>query len=212
MGREGGGLDQGALPPGDGGSDRARETEGFMDKRPVPVGGHGVPHPGGHARPGPGCGALPVCSADGYGRTGPGRRPDLRWWTGWPLRDVRKALRSLDVTEVLVASGSAFVLADDLGPAPELPPWPNLLPSLDPTVMGWRDRDWYLGDHAGPLFDRNGNAGPTVWCGTDGWSVVGPTPPAGASPTGCWRTSAPRAKLPWPSWSAGSKGGSETPG
>ena len=94
---------------------------------------------------------------------GPGTEADLRWWTGWPLRDVRRALRSLDVTEVLVDDGSAFVLADDLGPAPELPPWPNLLPSLDPTVMGWRDRDWYLGDHSGSLFDRNGNAGPTVW-------------------------------------------------
>ena len=29
--------------------------------------------------------------------------------------------------------------------------------------MGWKDRDWYLGEHGGELFDRNGNAGPTVW-------------------------------------------------
>jgi hypothetical protein len=29
--------------------------------------------------------------------------------------------------------------------------------------MGWKDRGWYLGDHASDLFDRNGNAGPTVW-------------------------------------------------
>jgi Winged helix DNA-binding domain len=29
--------------------------------------------------------------------------------------------------------------------------------------MGWRRRDWYLGDHGPQLFDRNGNAGPTVW-------------------------------------------------
>jgi hypothetical protein len=40
--------------------------------------------------------------------------------------------------------------------------WVALLPALDPTVMGWKERDWYLGGHAGDLFDRNGNAGPTV--------------------------------------------------
>jgi hypothetical protein len=29
--------------------------------------------------------------------------------------------------------------------------------------MGWYQRDWYLGDHRTALYDRNGNAGPTVW-------------------------------------------------
>ena len=38
-----------------------------------------------------------------------------------------------------------------------------LLPALDPTVMGWKERSWYLGDHGPALFDRSGNAGPTVW-------------------------------------------------
>jgi len=37
--------------------------------------------------------------------------------------------------------------------------------------MGWMERDWYLGDHAGTLFDRNGNAGPTIWA--DGRVVGG---------------------------------------
>jgi hypothetical protein len=45
------------------------------------------------------------------------------------------------------------------------------LPSLDLTVMGWKERQWYLGDHGPRLFDRNGNAGPTVWC--DGRVVGG---------------------------------------
>ena len=31
--------------------------------------------------------------------------------------------------------------------------------------MGWKHRTWYLGPHRGPLFDRSGNAGPTVWVG-----------------------------------------------
>ncbi len=50
-------------------------------------------------------------------------------------------------------------------------PWCALLPGLDVTTMGWQDRDWYLGAHRGEVFDRNGNAGPTVWC--DGRVVGG---------------------------------------
>lgn len=42
-------------------------------------------------------------------------------------------------------------------------PWPALLPSLDPTTMGWHQRDWYVGSHSAQLFDSNGNAGPTAW-------------------------------------------------
>jgi hypothetical protein len=29
--------------------------------------------------------------------------------------------------------------------------------------MGWKERDWFLGDRTRAVFDRNGNAGPTVW-------------------------------------------------
>jgi hypothetical protein len=39
-----------------------------------------------------------------------------------------------------------------------------LLPGLDPTTMGWKARSWYLDPEvAAAVFDRNGNAGPTVW-------------------------------------------------
>jgi Winged helix DNA-binding domain len=51
-----------------------------------------------------------------------------------------------------------------------------LLPTLDPTTMGWKERDWYLGPHGSVLFDRNGNAGPTVWWGgrvVGGWAQRG---------------------------------------
>jgi hypothetical protein len=39
--------------------------------------------------------------------------------------------------------------------------------------MGWKERNWYLGDHASRLFDRAGNAGPTVWANgriVGGWT------------------------------------------
>ena len=38
-----------------------------------------------------------------------------------------------------------------------------LLPSLDPTAMGWAGREWYLGPHRAVLFDSTGNIGPTIW-------------------------------------------------
>jgi hypothetical protein len=39
--------------------------------------------------------------------------------------------------------------------------------------MGWQQREWYLGGHGPAVFDRNGNAGPTVWADgrvIGGWS------------------------------------------
>ncbi|MER5183317.1 crosslink repair DNA glycosylase YcaQ family protein [Streptomyces sp. NPDC002896] len=42
-------------------------------------------------------------------------------------------------------------------------PWVALLPLLDPTVMGWKARAFYLGAHAPQLFDSAGNAGTTAW-------------------------------------------------
>ena len=64
-----------------------------------------------------------------------------------------------------------FVLPDDLEPEPVVDPWCALLPGLDVTTMGWQGREWYLGAHREQVFDRNGNAGPTVWC--DGRVVGG---------------------------------------
>jgi hypothetical protein len=65
--------------------------------------------------------------------------------------------------EVEVESGAAYVLPDDVDEFAPVDPWVALLPSLDPTTMGWKERDWYLGPHYPRLFDRSGNAGQTVW-------------------------------------------------
>ncbi|WP_459960920.1 winged helix DNA-binding domain-containing protein [Nocardia sp. IFM 10818] len=94
---------------------------------------------------------------------GPAPVSDIKWWTGWTLGEVRKALAHVKTAEVDLDGGTGLVLADDLDPelAPE--PWAALLPALDPTPMGWQARDWYLGAHAPALFDRNGNVGPTIW-------------------------------------------------
>jgi hypothetical protein len=94
---------------------------------------------------------------------GPGTFNDLKWWTGWTATKLRAALGSLDVVEVDFDGATCLLLGSDLDPTVEPRPWVALLPSLDPTPMGWKERHWYLGDHAGPLFDRNGNIGPTIW-------------------------------------------------
>ena len=94
---------------------------------------------------------------------GPGTMTDLTWWTGWSARQVRAALAAVEAVEVELEDGVGFVAADDLEPVSECGSWVALLPALDPTVMGWKERAWYLGAHRQQLFDRNGNAGPTVW-------------------------------------------------
>jgi hypothetical protein len=94
---------------------------------------------------------------------GPATVADLKWWTGWTLTQTRAAIGAIEVVEVDLDGVPGFVLPGDLEPEPEAEPWAAFLPSLDPTVMGWKERDWYLGEHGALLFDRNGNAGPTVW-------------------------------------------------
>lgn len=94
---------------------------------------------------------------------GPAPLTDLKWWTGWTVAEVRKALAHLDIAEVDLDGVTGLVLADDLEPTPAPEPWAALLPALDPTPMGWQSRDWFLGPHAASLFDRSGNIGPSIW-------------------------------------------------
>jgi Winged helix DNA-binding domain len=96
-------------------------------------------------------------------RFGPGTVADLKWWTGWTMRDLKRALAEIDPVEVDLDGEPGLVLPQDLAPEPPPEPWVALLPALDPTVMGWQRRGWYLGEHGPILFDTNGNAGPTVW-------------------------------------------------
>ena len=105
-------------------------------------------------------------------RFGPGTEADLKWWTGWTLGQTRAALAGLDTEEVDLGGTTGLVLGDDVDPAEADEPWVALLPSLDPTTMGWQERRWYLADeHRTQVFDRFGNAGPTVWA--DGRVVGG---------------------------------------
>jgi hypothetical protein len=94
---------------------------------------------------------------------GPATIADLKWWTGWTMGETRKALGPVDLVEIDLDGVAGIALADDLEPVTPPKPWAALLPALDPTAMGWTARDWYLGEHRPLLFDRSGNAGPTIW-------------------------------------------------
>ena len=97
---------------------------------------------------------------------GPALISDLQWWTGWTAGQVKRVLGQLEVTEVDLEGAPGIMLAaDEPVPTPmhDTGQWAALLPALDPTSMGWRERGWYVGEHAAALFDRSGNIGPTAW-------------------------------------------------
>jgi hypothetical protein len=106
---------------------------------------------------------------------GPGTTTDIVWWTKWTKGDVTRILDEIDAVAVTVEPSPgadpapAWVLPDDLDDMPPVEPIVRLLPGLDPTIMGWKERAWYFGPSMPDLFDRNGNAGPLVF--VDGLAV-----------------------------------------
>ncbi|MDH4209310.1 MAG: winged helix DNA-binding domain-containing protein, partial [Anaerolineae bacterium] len=109
---------------------------------------------------------------------GPASEEDVVWWTGLGKTEVRRALSEIADRLVQVdidgLGGSYFLPANDLETLKgiqddELGLW--FLPSLDPCIMGYKDRSRFLRPSKyDKVFDPSGNALPTVWC--DG-QVVG---------------------------------------
>ncbi|RYP88961.1 winged helix DNA-binding domain-containing protein [Nocardioides guangzhouensis] len=120
-----------------------------------------------------GAGAQPLPEDEGYAELvrrwlatfGPGTIRDLQWWLGSTVGAVKKALATLGAVEVSLDGGATgWLLPDDLDGTPAVEPWAALLPVLDPTTMGWKERDFYLEPRHTPyLFDSNGNGGTTAW-------------------------------------------------
>lgn len=111
-------------------------------------------------------------SADGYREIvrrwlhsfGPGTEDDIVWWLGSTKTVVRAALSELEAVAVSLDGGdTGWLLPDDVATVSDPGPWAALLPVLDPTIMGWKNRDFYLGPHRNQLFDTRGNAGTTAW-------------------------------------------------
>jgi hypothetical protein len=101
-----------------------------------------------------------------YLRTfGPVTERDLVWWFGATKGAVRQALLDLKAVQVrLERAQTGWVVPDDVDPEPPVEPWAALLPALDSTTMGWKDRDFYIDpDFAPAVFDWAGNVGTTAW-------------------------------------------------
>jgi hypothetical protein len=103
---------------------------------------------------------------------GPATFDDVQWWTGFSKSETEEALGALKPAVVEVAieglGDGYLMLADDAQRlhdfAPPDVPYAFLLPGLDPYIMGYRDRDRFLApEHRAKVFDRDGNAMPTVW-------------------------------------------------
>jgi hypothetical protein len=98
---------------------------------------------------------------------GPLTNEDIFWWTALGKTRVRQALEELgeELTAVSISGlqGPYRLLRSELdalkGAESEASPSINLLPYLDPLLMGYKVRDRYLGDvNHDFIFDRAGNA------------------------------------------------------
>ena len=103
---------------------------------------------------------------------GPATLDDVQWWTGFTKGETEETLEQLGSVVVKVAledwDYEYLMLADDAqqlrGFIPADDPYVFLLPCLDPYIMGYQDRHRFLApEHHAKIFDRAGNAVPTVW-------------------------------------------------
>jgi hypothetical protein len=96
---------------------------------------------------------------------GPVTERDRAWWFSAAKGAMRQALADLNAVQVrLEREQTGWVLPDDLAPEPPVEPWAALLPALDPTPLGWKERDFYLDPEFSPaIFDWSGNCGTTAW-------------------------------------------------
>jgi DNA glycosylase AlkZ-like len=95
-------------------------------------------------------------------RFGPATTADVQWWMGWTMKRTKQALADCGAVEVDLEGTPGWLSADD-PPVGPVEPWAAALPGLDPTIMGWKQRDWYLPSTSMEVFDRAGNGGPSLW-------------------------------------------------
>ncbi|MFL7793984.1 MAG: winged helix DNA-binding domain-containing protein [Anaerolineae bacterium] len=103
---------------------------------------------------------------------GPATLDDVQWWTGLTKGETEEAFGGIasEVAQVTIdgLDDAHLMLAKDAEGlrdfTPPDDPYVFLLPSLDPYIMGYRDRCRFLAaEHRKKVFDRAGNAVPTVW-------------------------------------------------
>jgi hypothetical protein len=102
---------------------------------------------------------------------GPVSEKDMAWWTGFPKTQVKKILEDSgdDVSSIEIPEleGRFYILSSEMDPlrSQVVPDHPvvNILPGLDPFIMGYKDRSRYRQPkHDKMIFDRSGNATSTI--------------------------------------------------
>ena len=105
---------------------------------------------------------------------GPTSLEDAHWWTGLTKSETARAVASvgphLNRVEVHGTDQELLMLDEDLSALRDSPGRQDLrcscCQSLDPFIMGYSNRQRFLSaKHADKVFDRSGNALPTVWAG-----------------------------------------------
>ena len=100
---------------------------------------------------------------------GPVTITDISWWTGFSKTQVRKIVDDLNDLEYVTISeiGEHIISKNDLNKIKNVSENNNhninLLPALDPYIMGYKERDRYLEkEYFNYIFDRSGNATTTI--------------------------------------------------
>lgn len=97
---------------------------------------------------------------------GPATETDIAWWTGLTKTKIRVALERLSSKIAYVAisglDGDFLILRSELEALRKTrlggEPVVNLLPNLDPYLMGYKQRDRYVSsEYFTKVFDRSGN-------------------------------------------------------
>lgn len=143
---------------------------------------------------------------------GPATEADLKWWTGWTLTEVRKALAAVGPEEVRLDDGGTALVS------PVTPPRnPRRNPGLR-CCRGWTPAAW-----AGPTGASTSTRPTGPPCsttratsarrcgGTARSSAAGHSVPTGRSSGGCWPTPAGKPERPSRPRLPGSPSGWATP-
>lgn len=120
---------------------------------------------------------------------GPAKEEDIAWWSGFSKGETKTALEALgkEVANIEISDldGEFLILVAEIEPLERSEPGGHrlfLLPSLDPYIMGYKDRERFLApEHYSKVFDRAGNAMPTIW--------------AEGRVVGVWQEKSPKASL-----------------
>lgn len=101
---------------------------------------------------------------------GPVTLTDISWGTGFPKTEIKRIVQLLerDLEHVNISGlGEHIVSRKDVDKIRNVSENKNhninLLPVLDPYIMGYKERDRYLeNDYYSYIFDRSGNSTPTI--------------------------------------------------